>query len=68
MSDEKTGQHKSMPRLRKFMQVIEDHERVLNIINTTMTAIFTVVLATSTLFLWKETRDLRKFAEDQSER
>jgi hypothetical protein len=50
------------------MQVIEDHERVLNIINTTMTAIFTVVLATSTLFLWKETRDLRKFAEDQSER
>jgi hypothetical protein len=56
-----------MPRLRKFMRVIEDHERVLNIINTTMTALFTIVLGTSTVFLWKETRDLRNFAQDQSE-
>ena len=67
MSDEKTDQqHRSMPRLRKFLRVVEDHERVLNILNTTMTALFTVVLGTSTVFLWKETRDLRNFAEDQS--
>jgi hypothetical protein len=64
---EEIHQHKSMPRLRKFLRVIEDHERVLNIINTTMTALFTIVLGTSTVFLWKETRDLRNFAEDQSE-
>lgn len=42
------------------------HERIFNVLSTTVTAIFTAVLATSTVFLWKETKDLRDFAQEQS--
>jgi hypothetical protein len=54
-------------RISSFMNSLEGHERALNLLNTTLTALFTVVLATSTVLLWKETRDLRNFAQEQSD-
>lgn len=48
--------------LRTFL---DNHERVFNLLSTTITAVFTAVLATSTVLLWKETRDLRNFAQEQ---
>ena len=45
-------------RMSSFFSFLEGHERAFNILNTTLTALFTVVLGTSTVFLWKETRDL----------
>jgi hypothetical protein len=39
---------------------------VFDVLATIITAIFTVVLALSTVFLWRETKDLRDFAQQQS--
>lgn len=57
---------KAQSRLVLFGNFLGRHERIFNVLSTTVTAIFTVVLATSTVFLWKETRDLRDFAQLQS--
>lgn len=57
---------KPQRRLLRFADFLGRHERIFNVLNTTVTAIFTVVLATSTVFLWKETKDLRDFAQLQS--
>jgi hypothetical protein len=54
-------------RLSKFEGIIISRERVFDVLATIITAIFTVVLALSTVLLWKETKDLRNFAEQQSE-
>src|SRR5665213_3664119 len=67
------GQHElgSRPiktsRLSKFEGIIVGRERVFDVLATIITAIFTVVLALSTVFLWRETKDLRNFAQQQSE-
>jgi hypothetical protein len=53
-------------RVLLFADFLARHERIFNVLSTTVTAIFTVVLATSTVFLWKETKDLRDFAQQQS--
>ncbi len=53
-------------RILSFANFLARHERIFNVLSTTVTAIFTVVLATSTVFLWKETKDLRNFAQEQS--
>jgi hypothetical protein len=53
-------------RLSKFEGIIISRERVFDVLATIITAIFTVVLALSTVLLWKETKDLRNFAETQS--
>ena len=53
-------------RLSKFEGIIISRERVFDVLATIITAIFTVVLALSTVLLWKETKDLRNFAEQQS--
>jgi hypothetical protein len=52
--------------MSKFAGLIVSRERVFDVLSTIITAIFTVVLAVSTLLLWKETRDLRDFAQEQS--
>jgi hypothetical protein len=54
-------------RLLMFEEFLAEHDRVLNVLSTTVTAIFTIVLATSTAFLWKEIKDLRDFAQVQSD-
>ena len=54
-------------RLSKFEGVIISRERVFDVLSTIITAIFTVVLALSTVLLWKETKDLRNFAQRQGE-
>lgn len=54
-------------RLAKLEAILISRERVFDLLATITTAIFTVVLALSTVFLWKETKDLRNFAEQQSE-
>src|ERR1017187_893495 len=54
-------------RLSKFEGIIVGRERVFDVLATIITAIFTVVLALSTVLLWKETKDLRNFAQQQSE-
>jgi hypothetical protein len=51
---------------RVFADFVAKNEALFNVVSTAITAIFTVVLATSTIFLWKETRDLRDFAQVQS--
>lgn len=56
-----------MSRLSKFEGIIVGRERVFDVLATIITAIFTVVLALSTVFLWRETKDLRNFAQQQSE-
>jgi hypothetical protein len=53
-------------RFSSFADFLGRHERIFNVLSTTVTAIFTAVLATSTVFLWKETKDLRDFAQEQS--
>jgi hypothetical protein len=50
----------------KFAGIIVSRERVFDVVSTVITAIFTVVLAVSTALLWKETKDLRNFAQEQS--
>lgn len=55
------------PRFVPFANFLARHERIFNVLSTTITAIFTAVLATSTVFLWKETKDLRDFAQQQSD-
>jgi hypothetical protein len=57
----------SSNRFAKFEGVIIGRERVFDVVSTIITAIFTVVLALSTVLLWKETKDLRNFAEQQGE-
>jgi hypothetical protein len=52
-------------RIRHLLSAIDARERTFNVLNATITATFTVVLALSTVFLWKETRDLRDFAQEQ---
>jgi hypothetical protein len=54
-------------RLARFATFLAENDRVLNVASTTLTTIFTMVLATSTVLLSKETRDLRDFAAEQSE-
>lgn len=54
-------------RILPFAKFLSANERIFNVLSTTVTAIFTVVLATSTVFLWKETKDLRNFAQEQGE-
>ncbi|HEV2628794.1 MAG TPA: hypothetical protein VGV41_09140 [Pseudolabrys sp.] len=54
-------------RRRRLTGYLEEHERIFNVLNTTITAIFTIILASSTVLLWKETKDLRDFAQEQSE-
>jgi hypothetical protein len=54
-------------RLSKFEGIIISRERVFDVLSTIITAIFTVVLALSTVLLWKETKDLRNFAQQQGE-
>jgi hypothetical protein len=54
-------------RFSKFEGVIVSRERVFDVLSTIITAIFTVVLALSTVLLWKETKDLRNFAQQQGE-
>jgi hypothetical protein len=53
-------------RIRRLLALLDSRERTFNVLNASVTAIFTVVLALSTVFLWKETKDLRNFAEEQS--
>jgi hypothetical protein len=53
-------------RIAVVADFLGQHERIFNVLSTTVTAVFTVVLATSTVFLWKETKDLRDFAQQQS--
>jgi hypothetical protein len=53
-------------RILSSAKFLERHERIFNVLSTTVTALFTVILATSTVLLWKETKDLRNFAEEQS--
>jgi hypothetical protein len=52
-------------RVALFAAFLADNDRVLNVLSTTLTAIFTIVLATSTVLLWKETKDLRDLAQEQ---
>jgi hypothetical protein len=52
-------------RLQSYAAFLNEHDKTLSVLSTLVTAIFTVVLATSTVFLWKETKDLRNFAEEQ---
>jgi hypothetical protein len=54
-------------RLSRFEGIIVSRERTFDVLSTIITAIFTVVLALSTALLWKETKDLRNFAQQQSE-
>lgn len=54
-------------RLSRFEGVIISRERVFDVVSTIITAIFTVVLALSTVLLWKETKDLRNFAQQQGQ-
>jgi hypothetical protein len=77
MSDAANGNSRKPPeqisrqvknsRLAKFEGIIVSRERIFDVVATIITAIFTVVLALSTVLLWKETKDLRNFAEQQSE-
>jgi hypothetical protein len=53
-------------RLALLTAFLDQHERIFNVLNTTVTAIFTIILATSTVFLWRNTKDLRDFAQEQS--
>jgi hypothetical protein len=53
--------HKRIQHPRGF----ERYEHVVNALSTATTAAFTIVLAISTVLLWKETKDLRDFAQDQ---
>lgn len=53
-------------RVLSSAKFLERHDRIFNVLSTTVTALFTVILATSTVLLWKETKDLRNFAEEQS--
>jgi len=53
-------------RLLQSAEFLGRHERIFNVLSTAITAIFTVVLAASTVLLWKETKDLRDFAQLQS--
>ena len=53
-------------KTKRLVNFLAEHERIFNILSTTITAIFTVVLATSTVFLWKETKDLRNFAKSKA--
>jgi hypothetical protein len=66
------GDHPGIPEppsrgLARFAGVIVSRERFFDVISTIVTAIFTVVLAISTVLLWKETKDLRNFAQQQGE-
>jgi hypothetical protein len=54
-------------RFSRLEGVIVSRERIFDVLATIITAIFTVVLALSTVLLWKETKDLRNFAQQQSE-
>ena len=67
---DKSRQQSAQPiqkgRFSKFEGIIVSRERVFDVLATLITAIFTVVLALSTVLLWKETKDLRNFAEQQS--
>jgi hypothetical protein len=54
-------------RFSKFEGIIVGRERVFDVLSTIITAVFTVVLALSTVLLWKETKDLRNFAQQQGE-
>lgn len=54
-------------RFSKFEGIIISRERVFDVVSTIITAVFTVVLALSTVLLWKETKDLRDFAQQQGE-
>jgi hypothetical protein len=64
--DGRTTERIPRRRVVLFASFLAKHERIFNVLSTSVTAIFTVVLATSTVFLWKETRDLRDFAQLQS--
>ena len=66
-NDDATVPSAKKSRLSKFEGVIIGRERVFDVLSTIITAIFTVVLALSTVLLWKETKDLRNFAQQQSE-
>ncbi len=57
---------KHQRRISSIADFVTHNETLFNVLSTTVTAIFTVVLATSTVFLWKETKDLRDFAQQQS--
>lgn len=64
---DQSARAKKNSRLSRFEGVIISRERVFDVVSTIITAIFTVVLALSTVLLWKETKDLRNFAQQQSE-
>ena len=68
MSDQLQNPEKG-PRgpISKFAGIIVSRERLFDVLSTVITAVFTVVLAISTVLLWKETKDLRNFAAQQSD-
>jgi hypothetical protein len=53
--------------LTKLEYVLTSRERFFGVLSTITTALFTVILALSTVLLWKETKDLRNFAEQQND-
>lgn len=69
MSDQLPGSTPLQARgpISKFAGIIVSRERLFDVLSTIITAVFTVVLALSTVLLWKETKDLRNFAAKQSE-
>ncbi len=62
----KPPKHSVKEGLATFAGIIIGRERIFDVMSSIITAVFTVVLALSTVFLWKETKDLRNFAEEQS--
>ncbi len=65
-SNEQVRGNVAQTRIQPFTSFLIKHERIFNVLSTIVTAVFTAVLATSTVFLWKETKDLRDFAKEQS--
>ena len=66
ISEVRKARRRTQGRAVLYAKFLERNDRIFNVLSTTVTALFTVVLATSTVFLWKETKDLRNFAEEQS--
>jgi len=52
--------------LLKVEQILISRERFFAVASTVVTALFTVVLALSTVFLWKETKDLRNLPSSRA--
>ena len=66
-NEEQSKKPNKITYLTRLEYALVNRERFFGVLSTVTTALFTVILALSTVLLWKETKDLRNFAEQQSD-